>query len=1066
MTSTYGFHSSEKPDIRQERKEKLKMTSIVHVWTLALLSAGFVILCVAAHAEEPYSPPDLSFKSGTFDGWTLEEPETWTIGINPELYTQPDDPPRYVVSSRDRGEERTGILRSNPFTIKTDVQRFSIAGWDGTTTGMNDGDRNYVLLRSYPDGEILRRTHTPGQNRLMESKWHTAGLIGRKVFLEVVDANPVIRPGGFAWIAFADYRQEEIPMERPIERNDLYGVRIDSGAEQVVCRTLPFLAAHPGKRGDTRRWMEGESEIIAIGASAEVVCLLGMINEGWDYGQAHWGSHPELLKTRRDQVYIGSKIGDLEIRYASGATDTVPIVIGATAWFVSQWAYGPTHSVGRPIREPFASRPEYAEVLAASLKIRENPEPANDDNRHTHYFLSIRPRLEKIESIVIHNNEELYGRPLVSAITLAGANPSEDMQSFGTWRIDAADLEPAVDAARPGDWSRELLALSRVLYTREEDLPDQVELIDFPEGLDAALIRFLGGVEADMLSNLWVANLAQMDQKFESDTGYFRETGQDCPWYGGYMGIGTWAGIGVYSEGAYSRTSDHYVSLALRCINDPARTTNYVDFCDKWLYYYRSNRDPDKGPPNPELDVDKYPKDAPPHWAFVLNGPFSLPYPLNEIPGNEEMCGHGATIVGRWVSWRLIGAPRDEWLTAPRADVYGKSRWDSTKDAADFICWLMDYTGMDVIWSEGESTGWGGGPHLPLATPNMHLETDPEKIRRNYANADMYEPYPTYVCLVALRCSAQIAEAVGDLESTARWREYADRLVTGMIQQLRVGDHTNFMWRVSPFSVFPSLQDSLVQAWFSIYYDGLDPNRLHADMTQISRNTLVRQLNQEYGYAPVLGMGYGQGWLTKSALILDDMDSSGPLLWNIAKYSYDKNMDYVDESRDIDWRKWMWLIPEGANILPDGSWYRIGDLSNGANQGPAMHALALCAGVDDTNPRDLKILPRAPEPLTGIEISNFFALVPDGDGLRKARLEYRFIRPGVFSLKSDVTLPTLSVRLGPFDEASARRAAEIGKYPPDSSVRVDRSGKFRKSDAWWVWIDGMGGVSSVEIDLR
>ena len=39
-------------------------------------------------------------------------------------------------------------------------------------------------------------------------------------------------------------------------------------------------------------------------------------------------------------------------------------------------------------------------------------------------------------------------------------------------------------------------------------------------------------------------------------------------------------------------------------------------------------------------------------------------------------------------------------------------------------------------------------------------------------------------------------------------------------------------------------------------------------------------------------------------------------------------------------------IPEGSNILPDGSWHRIGDLSNGANQGITLHALELCAGID------------------------------------------------------------------------------------------------------------------------
>jgi hypothetical protein len=750
-----------------------------------------------------------------------------------------------------------------------------------------------------------------------------------------------------AHLTFTANRQESIVMEDTIMRDDLYGLKIDDGAETVLCRTLPFLAALPEHRGKTQRIVQGEQEIIPVEARADTLYLLGMTNEGWDFGVAHWGEHPELRTVRNDQVYIGSHIGELEIRYADGSGDHIPIVMGATAWFFAQWAYGPTHRIAREIKEPFASRPEFAAVLAGSMKIKESKQAGTSDTRHCHYFLAVKPRAQKIETIIIHNNPAVRGRPLVSAITLAGANPADGLKAFGRCQVSASDLDPAFESNQPGDWSKVLTALADTLYTKESDLPGKVKLVDFPKELDAARIRFLGGVEADMLSNIWVANLAQINDKFDRDTGYFHETGKHTPWYGGYSGIGTWTPVGVYYHGAFGRTSEHYVTLALRCIKDSQRLTAYVDFVDRFLYFYRSNRDPNKGPANDRLDVEKYPVDAPPHWEFGINSPCARS--INELAGDEEMDGHGSTVVGRWVAWRIMGKPRDDWLTAPRKHIYGKSRWNSTCDAADFICWLMDYTGMDVMWSEGESTGWGGNSPagLRLVPEGMADETDPAKIKKNYANSDMYEPYPTYVCMTALRCSAQIAEAMADAALAKKWRAYADRLQAGMIRLLLDGEHGSRMWRVSPYSIYPSLQDSLVQAWFSIYYDGLDPHRLDPEMTKITRNTLVRQLDQQYGHAAVLGMGYGQGWLTKAALLLDEMDDAGPLLYNIAKYTYDKNMDYVDEKRGIDWQKWLWIIPEGTNILPDGRWYRIGDLSNGANQGPAMHALELCAGVDE-----------------------------------------------------------------------------------------------------------------------
>ncbi len=98
----------------------------------------------------------------------------------------------------------------------------------------------------------------------------------------------------------------------------------------------------------------------------------------------------------------------------------------------------------------------------------------------------------------------------------------------------------------------------------------------------------------------------------------------------------------------------------------------------------------------------------------------------------------------------------------PRSEVYGYSRWESTRDAAEFICWMMDYTGRDLVYSEGEFTGWGGiMKDFCLVPKGMSTETDPEKIRENYANANMYEPYPNYACMTALKCAAEMADSAG-----------------------------------------------------------------------------------------------------------------------------------------------------------------------------------------------------------------------------------------------------------------------------------------------------------------
>ena len=305
----------------------------------------------------------------------------------------------------------------------------------------------------------------------------------------------------------------------------------------------------------------------------------------------------------------------------------------------------------------------------------------------------------------------------------------------------------------------------------------------------------------------------------------------------------------------------------------------------------------------------------------------------------------------------------------------------------------------------------------------------------------------------------------GDTAKAARWRAYAQRLEKGMIRLLAVGDQSNRVWRMGQSSIYPNQQECMVQAWYSIYYDGLDPQRLNKEMTDISRNTFQRQLNLPTGHHPLLGFGYGIGWLTKSALILDEMDDAGKLLMNIAKYSYDKNMDYVDAARNIDWRNQQWIIPEGVNLLPNGRWHRIGDLGNGANQGIVLHALELCAGIDDTKPEDFKIIPRVPAPVSGIAVADFPVMIPEGDGLVRAKIDYSFDRESCrFTLKSKLALPSLSVRLGPYSHDQAQQLSESLEVPASAHIRVEESGTNNGQAAWWIWVEGMKNIVSLTIE--
>jgi len=853
----------------------------------------------------------------------------------------------------------------------------------------------------------------------------------------------------------------------------LYGLKTEPEATIVKCRTIPFLAAPESKWNGTVRKFSGHEETVPVGTVAKTLFLSGMINT-WDNGVAHWGEHPELLENRSDQIFIGSRLGDIVIEYETGDTDVIPVITGLTAWFFNQWKF-PSHGAGTVIREPFASRPEFMTVLRNTLKVKEEGEFMTPDNRYKAYFLAVTPRPLTINNIVIRSNPEIRGKILVSGITLElpkGIKPSLHLHSFGKQTVDVIDATPAFATEHFPDYEASLRSLSDILYNSVEDLPDKVAYPVVSPDFHGAQIRFLSNrPEGAMLSNIWIENLKNIDEKFEKKTGFFYETGEKSPFYGGYSGIGTWDAVGIYRQ-AYGRTADHYVRQALKCLEDNERTTNFVDFCDKWLYFYRSDHNPANGPDNKifltgdvEFEAEKYPADAPPHWSFLVYPPqYSPGLEINEIPGSEEIEAHASIMVNRWYAWKLLGKPVDEWMTSLRDSVYHKSRWQSTRDAADFLCWWMDYTGMDVIFSEGEFTGWSGGrSQIP---PNMSKETDLQKIRSNYANSDMYEVYASYSSMTALQCSADMAEATGNKALADKYRSYAARIHSAMIRLLAIGPNHNRMWRVARNSVLPSLQDCLIQTWFGLYREGLDPLKTDKEMTAISRNTLRRQLNQRYGYAPVLAMGYGIGWLTHSALVLDQMDDAEHLLMNIARYTYDKNMDYADTKRKIDWHKWLWIIPEGVNILPDGRWYRICDLSNGANQGPVMNALEICAGIDDSKEHHLRLLPRIIDGMTGIEVNNFNVMtIKDGKNVNVS-INYQYLRGKSFYMNSQKSLPLVDIRFGPYENEQQAQSVIKAAAVKDISVRAEISGVYHDKPAYWVWLEGIHDLSEFSLEVE
>jgi hypothetical protein len=182
-------------------------------------------------------------------------------------------------------------------------------------------------------------------------------------------------------------------------------------------------------------------------------------------------------------------------------------------------------------------------------------------------------------------------------------------------------------------------------------------------------------------------------------------------------------------------------------------------------------------------------------------------------------------------------------------------------------------------------------------------------------------------------------------------------------------------------------------------------------------------------------MGYGQGFVTQAALLLDRMKDATAMLNWMARVIYDPQVP-------------SFITPEGAELDPSGRFIcRTGDEGNGVQEAEIVKALRILIGVDDTQPHELRIYPRMPEGWTEMAVDSWPALVERGGKPEIARLRYDLRRNGgrmSLQLSADRRLDAVSVRVGPFRQKPQAADVTVNGRSP-AGADVEQSG-----DSWWV----------------
>jgi hypothetical protein len=681
---------------------------------------------------------------------------------------------------------------------------------------------------------------------------------------------------------------------------------------------------------------------------------------------------------------IGDEIGRIRLNYADGTRQVFPLILGESVWY-GQAFYD--------YQDPFKTDVALRRAFARALRLYP-PEPVPDGS----YVAVIKPKTVPVSSIAVENSPVKSGTVVITGVTVESAHTNcisggtvlaHGVFSAGFAKFaDGKPLRPAGQDEKEAQ--RQLKNLRQALYSSDESFKGPVAL-KLPSGYAGPIVSFGGSLYAKVLANAFYYNVEDILAKID-DAGMYHTSTKDAISWGGYCGFGTFRrNVGAYYGVAYTRDMGRSLQeiTALGFTNEAERC---ADWSLKMARLFETT---------PSLRYKGVV--LPRHWGSLANRPRNPSF---------ENDGQGLMSMFIYKLWQRL-PDRDSWLRAHWPDVQGLGDW--------------------ILWQFAH-------PEISGATNGL-LHTTGES-----GNGDGYAPYPDSASMNALRALADMADSIGNTNSARSWRARADLMQEAISRGYVVHDpqygpvwtldYSNWAYNSSVLGPLILLAD----------YQGFAPQNENDDWRSIDEAAYRRLIDTFHPYQPFgfygKAMGYGQGFVTQSALLLDRMhDATSMLDWD-AKEIYDPRFNQFDH----------FVVSEGVQISPDGRyWYRFGDLGNGVQEGETIKTLRLVMGVDDTQAGRLQFYPRMPYDWNEIAVEKYPVVFGDSGKteMKTAFLHYTLKRVGhgcgmKLKVSADQDLGIVCMRLGPFETKPEASDVRVNGQPIANAVIL------HSGDSWWV----------------
>ena len=653
----------------------------------------------------------------------------------------------------------------------------------------------------------------------------------------------------------------------------------------------------------------------AFGDSAEILYFLGMTSDS-DFS-SEWWSQNEVQYDHSIRVFLGDRLARIHVTYTDRTEDLISVIFGVNCWNYNLY-FRPKPEEGllcfeAPYQEPFLSDKHAKVLLDRSLKLTENK--SEDAYKASKFVFAYRPDPAKtIKEIAITKEDGKRANVAISAIT--GSTGEAVPAEIGEEKV--VDRDFFLGRKYYADLDR----LMRRLYQFKDEIPAHDPKREI-EGFDAPDITFTGTPEAEIFTNVYRYNIMDMAYKKLDDDGRSHTSTPGTANFSCYLGLGTYC-TGRGSYGGHVWTRDVGRTL-MEVVNAGYfdRAVKGAEYLEQLLYY-----------PSVRFKI--------PHWKRVAN---LIARDENDLfnEGNEND-GHASVMLFMYSLFRK-GAVSREWLIEHKPHLVA---------AADYYFWQKEHPAesnfSDILYSHSEaSTQIPGG----------------------------YDLFSNLISSLALLGYSRLFDAIGDDAYARKCLEFSGELRRGaekhfMLDHPRFGrvytDTTDDCWTYE----YKRMVDLL------IYSDLFGYDLAAGDPKLFDLMSRTFDAEKEVYYAPCSArqMGYGQGYITQAAFMLDRFDELTACVEAAADMCY----HHTDEP---------YIVPEGVIVHGSGRfWFRNSDLGNAVQQAETVKCARLIAGIDDICPEQgLRFVPRLPDGWQCVKVNGFSAAVAGG-GHRKVDFYY------------------------------------------------------------------------------